>query len=232
MLTMLIQRIGKPPANLDESALAADVADYVGHYSTQSLEHFDLSGALTDMIEIIRRYQIQLSPQVALLIKVLVTLEGSAKLLSPKFSLMELMQPFQKQMFLRRMSPMRHLKKMRRFAVEVEQLAEILPRRLTDILDQVQAGQFDVHLDHRGLGPSVNRLVLGLLASALFLGSSWMLANKVPPVVYRGELWWGMQDWLGLKDLSVLGLVGCTVGILIGLRLLHAIRKSGHLDQS
>lgn len=232
MLTMLIQRIGKPPANLDEAGLATDVADFVGQYSTQSLANFDLSGALTDMIEIIRRYQIQLPPQVALLIKVLVTLEGSAKLLSPRFSLMELMQPFQKQMFLRRLNPARHLRKLRRFLMEVESLAEILPRRLTDILDQVQSGRFDVHLDHRGLGPSVNRLVLGMLTSALFMGSSWMLANELPPVVWKGKLWWDLHDHLGLGHLSILGLVGCSLAILLGLRLLRAIQKSGHLDQS
>jgi ubiquinone biosynthesis protein len=226
MLTVLIQRIGKVPPNFNEAGLAADVADFVGHYSTQSLEYFDLSGALTDMMEIIRRYRIQLPPQVALLIKVLVTLEGSAQHLCPKFSLMELMKPFHRQMFLRRMSPMRHLRKARRFALELEQLAEMLPRRLADILDQIQAGKFDVHLDHRGLGPSVNRLVLGMLASALFLGSSLLLANKVPPVLYTQEL------WLGLHELSVLGLLGCVVSLLIGLRLLRAIQKSGHLDQS
>jgi len=232
MLTMLIQRLGKVPPNLDEAGLTADVADFVGHYSTQSLENFDLSGALTDVIEIIRRYRIQLPPQVALLIKVLVTLEGSAKLLSPKFSLMELMQPFQKQLFLRRMSPMRHMRKLRRFLMEVEQLAEILPRRLVDILEQIQSGKFDVHLDHRGLGPSVNRLVLGMLTSALFLGSALMLANKVPPVLYRGELWYDLHEWFGFADLSILGLLGCTLSLLIGLRLLRAIQKSGHLDQS
>jgi ubiquinone biosynthesis protein len=230
MLTMLIQRIGQPPPNLDEAGLSADVADFVGHYSTQSLADFDLSGALRDMVEIIRRYQIQLPPQVALLIKVLITLEGSAKLLSPKFSLMELLQPFQKQMFLRRMNPMRHLRKARRFLMEVESLAEILPRRLTDILDQIQSGRFDVHLDHRGLMPSINRLVLGMLTSALFLGSSWMLANELPPVIWQGKLW-GLNDYLGLDHLSVLGTIGCTLAIMLGLRLLRAIQKSGHLDQ-
>src|SRR6185295_4542235 len=75
MLTRIIKRIGQTPPNLDESALSNDVADFVGNYSTQSLEQFDLSGALLDMTEIIRRYRIMLSPQVAMLIKVLVTLE-------------------------------------------------------------------------------------------------------------------------------------------------------------
>lgn len=224
-LTMLIQRIGRAPPQLDEAGLSADIADFVGHYSTQSLEHFDLSGSLTDMIEIIRRYNIQLPPQVAMLIKVLVTLEGSAKLLSPKFSLMELMEPFQKRMFLRRLSPARHMRKMRRFMMEIEQLAEVTPRRVMEILEQVQAGKFDVHLDHRGLGPSVNRLVLGMMTSALFLGSSLLLSYKVPPLLFP------VNNFYGLHQLSILGLAGCALSILIGLRLVRAINKSGHLDQ-
>jgi ubiquinone biosynthesis protein len=125
---------------------------------------------------------------------------------------------------LRRLSPARQLRKLRRMYSEFEQLAEVLPRHLVQILEQVQAGKFDVHLEHRGLSPSVNRLVLGMLASALFLGSSWMLANKVPPLLLP------QKAWLGIHEISVLGLAGCVISILIGLRLVRAIGKSGHLD--
>jgi ubiquinone biosynthesis protein len=104
---------------------------------------------------------------------------------------------------------------------------EVLPQRIIQILEQVQSGKFDVHLDHRGLGPSVNRLVLGMLASALFLGSSLLLANKVPPLFFNGK----EPVWLGLHQISILGLAGCIMSILIGLRLVLAIAKSGHLDQ-
>ncbi len=235
MLTRIIKRIGQTPPNLDESALANDVADFVGNYSTQALDQFDLSGALLDMTEIIRRYRIMLSPQVAMLIKVLVTLEGTAKLLSPRFSLMEVMQPFQKKMLLRRLSPARQIRKIRRLWVEMEYLAEVVPQHITRIMEQIQAGKFDVHLDHRGLGPSVNRLVLGMLASALFLGSSWMLSNRVEPLIPPDVLFGYNLKWLHeegwLPQLSVLGLTGCITSILVGLRLLWAIGKSGHLDQ-
>ena len=224
-LTRIIKRIGQTPPNLDEATLANDVADFVGHYSTQSLAQFDLSGALTDMTEIIRRHRIMLPTQVAMLIKVLVTLEGTTRLLSPRFSLMEVMQPFHRKMLLRRLSPMRQARKLRRLYVELEALAEILPQRVMQILEQVQAGKFDVHLDHRGLGPSVNRLVLGMLASALFLGSSLLLSNHVPPVLFL------KPTYFGLEKLSILGLTGCITSLLVGLRLLRAIGKSGHLDQ-
>jgi ubiquinone biosynthesis protein len=235
MLVSVIKKLGQTPPTLDEAALSTDVADFVGLYSSQSLDRFDLSGALNDMIDIIHRYGITLPPQVGLLIKVLVTLEGTTKMLAPRFSLMQVMQPFYRKMMLRRLSPKRQLQKFRRLYFEFEQLAEILPRRVIEILDQVQAGKFDVHLDHRGLGPSVNRLVLGLLSSALFVGSSMMLSTKVAPhfgdllnLVFVPKEW--TNEW-SISQLSLLGLTGCVVSILLGLRLLWAIGKSGHLDR-
>ncbi len=225
LLTSLIKRVGAVPADLDEGGLGSDVADFVAAYSTQSLDKFDLTGALNEMTEIIRRYQILLPSQAAMLIKVLITLEGTARMLSPSFSLMELMQPFHRKMLLQRLSPLRQWRRIRRLRMEVEQLVEVLPRRLIDILEQVQTGTFDVHLDHRGLGPSVNRLVLGMLASALFLGSSLMLSREVPPLLFPESA------FLGLHRLSIFGVTGCFVAVLLGLRLLRAIGKSGHLDR-
>ena len=155
----------------------------------------------------------------------LITLEGTAKLLSPKFNLIEGIKPFQKKIIMRRLSPKRRLKKMHRFYMEMEQLAGIFPRRLMDIVEQVRSGKFDVHLDHRGLEPSVNRLVLGILASALFLGSSLMLSRNVPPLLFS------KSTFLGMHNVSLLGLSGCIVSLLMGVWLLRAIGKSGHLDR-
>ena len=128
---------------------------------------------------------------------------------------MEAMEPYQRRMMLRRLSPIRHLKKIRRIGYEFEQLAELLPRRIREILQQMQSGKFDVHLDHRGLEPSVNRLVLGMLASALFLGSSLLMSRHVWP----------------LYGVSVPGVLGGILSLLLGIRLLWAISKSGHLDR-
>jgi ubiquinone biosynthesis protein len=223
-LATIIRRIGEVPSDLNDAAFRSDVADFVGTWTTRSLDRFDLGGALNDLIDLIHRYKILLPAQIGLLLKVLISLEGTAKLLSPRFSLIEVMKPYQRSVLLRRLSPARQLRKLRRVFNEFEQLAEVLPRHVIQILEQVQAGKFDVHLEHRGLSPSVNRLVLGMLASALFLGSSLMLANKVPPLLFP------TNAWLGIKEISMLGLAGCVTSILIGLRLLRAIGKSGHLD--
>jgi ubiquinone biosynthesis protein len=224
-LCSVIMRVGSTPSGLDEAVFRTDLADFVSHYANRSMGNFDLGPALREMTEMIFRYRIMLPPQLSMLIKTLITLEGTAKLLSPTFSIMEVMLPFQRRAMLRRLSPARRLKKMQRVYMEFEHLATVLPRRLMDLIEQVQTGKFDVHLDHRGLGPSVNRLVLGMLASALFLGSALMLSQEVPPLLFREPTLMGMQD------ISLLGLAGCTVSILVSLRLMRAIGKSGHLDR-
>jgi len=225
MLSTLIKRIGRCPNNLNESAFSNEVADFVGQYSTQVLAQFDMSGALNDFMSLVRRFEIMLPGEVSLLIKVLVSLEGTGRQLNPDFSLMEIMKPFQRMLLLKRLSPTRQAKKMRRFYMEVEQLVDQLPKRISYILEQVQSGKFDVKLDHRRLGPTANRLVMGLMTSALFLGSSLMLSYKVPPLLFPEA------GPMGSHDLSILGLAGCFASIMMGLRLTWAIRKSGNLDQ-
>jgi ubiquinone biosynthesis protein len=215
-LTSLVMRLGSVPPGLDEPALSVDLSEFVAHYANQPVESFDLAGALGEMIEIIQRYRIALQPALAMLIKVLVMLEGTARLLHPSFSLMELIQPYQQKMLKRRLSPTRQMRKVRRIYSEIELLAEVLPRRLRDILQQVESGKFDVHLDHRGLEPSVNRLVLGMMTSALFLGSSLLISQSVWP------LW---------DTVSVPGSLGLALSFFLGWRLHRAITKSGRLDR-
>ena len=62
----------------------------------------------------------------------------------------------------------------------------------------------------------MNRLVLGMLASALIVGSSLLMAQEVPPA-FRG--------------VSLSGVLGFAMAFFLGLRLLRAINKSGHLDR-
>jgi ubiquinone biosynthesis protein len=221
-VTAMLIRLGRTPADLDRSALSLDVADFLSYYGTQSLDRFDLSGALNEMVEQIRRYHIMLPARIIMLLKALVTLEGTARQLSPKFNLVEMIRPYRRKMLWQRFSPRRRLRKLYRLYSELEHLLDILPQGIADILEQMQGGRFDIHLDHRGLEPSVNRLVLGMLASALFVGASLMLSRQVPPLVDLPPL---------LPKVSAPGALAAVTSIILGLRLWRAISKSGHLDQ-
>ena len=84
------------------------------------------------------------------------------------------------------------------------------------LLEQTSKGNFEVHLEHQRLEPSVNRLVFGMLTSALFLGSTLLWSYQAPPLI---------------AGIPVLGVTGSLISFGLGLRLLWAIRKSGHLEK-
>ena len=221
----IIKRVGNVPEDLPDAELAETLSRFVDTYATQTIGEIELGAILTDMIEIIRNYRITLHPQLALLIKVLVTLEGTARLLAPTFNLLDVFRKYERRLWMRRLSPAYQWRRVRRLYYETERMLEIAPRRVVEILEAVQAGKFDVHLDHRGLEPSVNRLVVGMLASALFLGSSWILASKVPPLLFVEK------PFLGMKEISLLGIAGCLASFFLGWRLLRAIAQSGKLGR-
>jgi len=224
LLTSLIKRAGKIPISIDDAQLSNDVSDLIATYGSQPLNSLDLSGALNDATDILHRHRITLPSQMGLLIKTLVTLEGTMRLTNPGFSILEAIQPMMVQIRLNRFSPRRQVRRIRRMYVELEGLIERLPSQISSLMELVQEGKLDVHLSHRGLSPSINRLVLGLLTSSLLLGSSILMAAKVPPLLFTGG------GPLGLQDLSIMGLMGFVVSSMVAFRILLAINKSGHLD--
>jgi ubiquinone biosynthesis protein len=207
-----ICELGSVPRDLDANELRTEVSDFLAEYGTQNLNELDLSGALNRMMEIIRRFNIILPSRVSLLIKVLVMLEGTARELSPKFNIIQILKPYQAKIVRRRMAPDRLLRKAKRNIMDWNRLIEIAPRDLTDILSQIKRGKFDVNLEHRKLDSVANRIVMGILSAALFVGSSLILSFKVPPIV---------------KGVSVIGALGCTGAIFMGFLLAREIKRSG-----
>src|SRR6056297_3127324 len=170
LLMRLIKRAGKAPPTVDDSALSVDISDYLAVYGHQGLGRFDMTGALNDLSEILHRHRIKLPSQSALLLKMLLSLEGTLSVLSAEFDSLEVMRSFVRQASLRRLHPMRRVRRAQRIYMEAENFLEMAPDQLIGLVEQMRSGLFSVNLEHRRLSPSVNRLVLGLLASALFVG--------------------------------------------------------------
>ena len=114
-----------------------------------------------------------------------------------------------------RLSPRRILGRLQHAYRDWERLVETLPRDFSDVLKRIRDGTFSVHLDHRHLDPVINRLVLGVMTSALIVSSSLLWSMKAPPV---------------LAGVSVFGAAGYLVAVYLGWRLLRAIKKSGDIN--
>jgi ubiquinone biosynthesis protein len=211
-----VVRVGRPRPGLDRGALEDDLAVFVDQYAAQPIESWDFGGLLGELAAIIRRHRILLPAPVSQLLRVLIVLEGTARHLSPRFSLGELLRPWARRALGRRLSPRRLQRRLWRSGRDWQRLFDIAPRELAEMLERIRQGTLDVHLQHRGLDATLNRVIYGMLSAALILASAQLLAGAVPPLL------WG---------LSVLGVVGAVGALVLTLRLLWAIRRFGGLGR-
>lgn len=216
-LTEVVLRLGDAPPDCPRERLRADLNDLLGDYVRQPLEDLEVGEALTSLVEIIRRYHIALPPELALLLRTLMLLEGTSRRFDRNFSLAEVIHPYYFNIVRRRFAPQKLLARLRRSAANWDRFLDSLPRNLGDVLERFRSGTFDIHLHHRHLEPTINRLVMGLLTASLFLGSSLLWSLKAPPV---------------LGGVSVFGAIGYLLAVWWGWRLFRAIRRSGNIDSS
>lgn len=215
-VTDLIVQIGDVPSGFDPGALESEVADQIAFYHGMPLEQFELGTALNELTDAVRRYHVMLPPPVALLLRVLVMLEGTGRALAPGFNLVELLEPYKKAGLMKRLSPRRMWRRLAGAAGEWDELARTFPRQLGSVLRMLQRREMGIELSHRHLEPSVNRLVFGMMVSSLFVGSALLWAFRAEPQVY---------------GVSAFGLLGCLVSAMLGYRLFRAIQHSGKLEE-
>jgi ubiquinone biosynthesis protein len=210
-MTDIVTRVGAVPPNLDHDALRSEISTFVAEYSALSAREVNVSEVISRATDIVRRYHILLPPPGALLLKTLMMLEGTSRQLNPTFSLAELIRPFGAMTLRRRLSPKRLAGKMRRAVRDWDRLLNALPRDLAEVLRRVRSGTFEIRHEHHKLEVTVNRLVLGILTAALFVGSSLMWSAMAPPAP------WGV---------SIPGVVSFLGALVLGWRTVRAIGRS------
>ena len=212
----IIVQVGDVPTHFDAGALEAEVSEQLLFYHGMPLEQFQFGTALNEMTEAIRRFHIMLPAPLSMLLRVMVMLEGTGRQLAPNFNLIKLLEPYGKQMVLKKLSPRRLKRRMTALWSDWDKLITSLPRQIGGMLRMINKQEMSVQLLHRHLEPSVNRVVFGMLVSALFVGSSMLWAFQAPPLLFGAP---------------VFGIAGCFVSGLLGYHLFRAIQHSGHLEE-
>ena len=189
----------------NEEQLTQDCSDFLDRHASQELRNLEVAALLSDIRSIVRENHLVLPGDVALLIKVFVTLEGLGRALDPAFSLDQHVAPLARKMMVQIKSP-------RQMAIrnwrQVRHLLSSLPRDTRKVLQRLRRGGFKVDLDlerleefGRQLDRSANRITMGLITSALIVGTSVAMTIDGGP---------------RLLGIPVLGLVGFLTSFTIG----------------
>jgi ubiquinone biosynthesis protein len=208
----------KAPANLDRDGLSADLLEVFAQYGAEAVGQFDVGGALTAVVRLIHEYNLLMPSRLSMLIKCLIILEGTAKGLSPKFSLAELLEPYRQQFILQQLSPETWLRKMKKMRRDWTVLAEAVPRNANNLLDHLQGGSFSMRMRQPRVESAINRAVYGACVGLLMLSSAILWSHQVPPTIH---------------GVSVLGAAGYILAVWLLVRLLLSIHRmeDAHSDE-
>jgi ubiquinone biosynthesis protein len=157
------------------------------------LKDISFAQVLLRLFETARRFDMQIQPQLVLLQKTLLNVEGLGRQLYPELDLWKTAQPVLRQWMRERMSPRAILKRMRTQLPDTVESMKELPGLFQTAVREASEGRFRFEIENRGLAElrrdiqqSNRRRDLALAAAALWLsGSAWLLAA----VEYRWFAW-------------------------------------------
>ncbi|MCW0207805.1 MAG: ubiquinone biosynthesis protein UbiB, partial [Achromobacter sp.] len=204
---------------MDEDGLLLEIQTFVQQYHGVALKQLRLGAMLSDLVAILRQHQLALPPDLSLLIKAFISLEGMGRELDPDFDMAGEAMPLLEQALRARYAPTALLQRGWRGVSEALSLVAGLPQDLSRLLRAARRGRLEIHIDithltrvGNQLDNAASRLTVGIVIAALIIGSS--IVMTVP----------GGPTWLGLPFFGLLGFIGAVIG---SLWLLLSIWRSG-----
>jgi ubiquinone biosynthesis protein len=203
----------------DEDGLLLEIQTFVDQYHGVPLKQIRLGTMLTELTALLRQHRLALPPDLALLIKAFISLEGMGRELDPDFDMAGEALPMLRQAMRARYTPRAMARRGWQTVSEMLALAAGLPQDLSRLLRAARRGRLEIHIDvshlervGNQLDRAISRLIVGIVVAALIIGSSIVMTVS------------GGPSLLGLPVFGLLGFLGAVAG---GLWLLLSIRRSG-----
>ncbi len=199
-------RDGQP---VPQERLESEVEAFIDQYHGTPLAELSLGRMLVDVSSILRENRLALPPDLALLIKTFITLEGLGRGLDPDFHMATEALPLLQQVVRSRYRPRALARRTWGSLQRLMELAEQLPQDLGRLLRRARQGRMGLDIESRSLrhvgdqlDRAANRLSLALIIAALIIGSSIVMTVGGGPTL------------LGLPAFGLLGFLGAGIGAL------------------
>lgn len=201
------------------SKMKLDIEDLVLEYYDIPLEQIKIGEILTQLLALIRKYQIKAPPEIALLTRTLVLLEGTLSALAPDFNIIELVKPYVKETT-RKAFSFKNIKiNFENLLKKIKVYGDGIPKHLLNLLQMAENGDLEITLKHDKLELLINRLDIisnrlsfSIIVASIIMGSS-LIATRSRDIFMK----------IPLAELGFL-----TAGFL-GFWLIISIVKSGRI---
>jgi ubiquinone biosynthesis protein len=218
-------KIGETTVDFHEKAFRERVEDVVAHTQDATLGELQVGKVFLDMAKHAGETGIRLPPELTVLGKALLNLDGIGRILAPNFdptaSIERNSSRIMRQRMLKTVSPGNIYSGL----LEMKDLVTRLPSRVNKILDAAADNRFGIRFDTgidahgfmRGLQTVANRITFGLIIAALIIGAAMLMHVPTTFTIF------------GYPGLAMLFFLGAAAGgLLLILRIGLADRRHRH----
>jgi len=213
-----LERLRALPEDFQEEDLASDISAFLEEFTNRPLKEIRLDHMSTELFELVRTHHLTLPPDLFLLFRALVIMEGIGRTLDPSFNMIEESRPFVRKLIRRRFEPETVFRNLRSGAFVFLRTITHLPAEIEKLVTRVRDGRIRVDFNLRHLEDLIgemdrtgNRLSISILVGSLVIGSALIFASPNGPKFF---------------GLSTIGLMGFFVAGFLGFALIIAILRS------
>jgi ubiquinone biosynthesis protein len=176
---------------VDREHLSADIEEYIQKYYGVTLEKLDMADLFSNLTLMLRENGLSLPPDLAMMIKVFITLEGLGRQLNPAFNLITEAQPIVRKALLQRYSPDSISRRVRQIFSESLVLFTGLPKDVQQLIKALRAGSLKHQIEipqlekfGKQVDDAVSRLAISFVTAAFIIGMSVIVASDKRPTLF------------------------------------------------
>lgn len=134
-LIQIVHQAGWIPPGADQDALAREMRRTVGPMVSKPMDQLDFAGILIQVMDIARRFHLEIPPQLMLLLKTLVHVEGLGTDLYPQLDIWKLAKPILTEWVKSNMNPVKNVKELGQQLPDLLLGAQDFPSLIIDSLN-------------------------------------------------------------------------------------------------
>ena len=217
-LTEALLRLTQKYIDVDERALERALLGILDEFFSGPIRELNIGHLLLAIVDVLRNYRLALPSDLVIMIKALVTAEGSARMVYPDLDVIS-----EASDNVSRIASKRYKGEMlwRSFKHAMSKLFTIpneIPRRLQHIADKIERDELGIRFRHENLESLnhtleniSNRLAFSVIIAALIIGSSMIITTGIGPFIF---------------GFPALGIIGYIISSILGLWLIIIIIRT------
>ncbi|MEF9991006.1 MAG: AarF/ABC1/UbiB kinase family protein [Romboutsia sp.] len=209
-------------ADIDTGSIRQDLLYLLHYYYDIPIEKINIGDILNEVFRFFRKYKVTMPSQLATLAKTVITLEGTARDLSPNFSVASIGTEFMKYYYMNRFSPERLILDAKENIDEVLVDLKTIPKQLKVILRNVEKNNIKVQIEdvkisrlEASITEFATQISLSLVLASIIVGSSLIIASP------------NIESNIWIKFMAFAGFfISFIIGILLVIKIFRSRYRS------